>query len=562
MATAGSLVVDLRAKTAHFARGMKKGRKELTGFQKAVGRINKTLGGLTAALTAVGVAAIGVKFGRLLAEQEKAEAKLEAVIRATGKAAGFTAGELKQTAAELQKITAIGDDTIINMQAILLTFRNIKGDQFQRATKAALDLSAVLDQDLRSSAISIGKALNDPIKGLTTLQRVGIDFTESQRAMIRNFVDTNEVAKAQIVILKELENQTEGAAKAMADTRFGRLRKVLNDLGDTAEAIAKFFTDPVFQRQRGKDILSRIEAIRAKAKDDFDITKFFFDPADPTKFEREFAEKFDPIKLPKVPEAELKRIEEALDVVSVGGALLTDEQLRKMEIAVGLRKELQVIAADEAAEKARLVKENLAKATQTLIERLEREAATFGMTALQAQLYTLQIAGAEQAQIQAVRILGQKLERLSAEAKAQDEVAKSAENYRKKQDAARQSVKAFAEGLKESTKSPGRRFLEDLGKLKAAQIQGFITGDEFGTLAAHLRGRLAGGGIAAATGRALGAGPGVFGQFDPRLIDPRGQLAGQGANADLKIQQQQLSALNSIDEGVRQLQTDGAVPLQ
>ncbi len=47
------------------------------------------------------------------------------------------------------------------------------GDVFDRAQQSALDLSARLGQDLQSSAIQVGKALNDPVKGVTALQRVG-----------------------------------------------------------------------------------------------------------------------------------------------------------------------------------------------------------------------------------------------------------------------------------------------------------------------------------------------------------------------------------------------------
>jgi len=77
-------------------------------------------------------------------EQEKAEQKLETAIQATGQSAGFTAEQLKDHAASLQSITTYGDESIIAMQSMLATFKSIKGDQFQAATMAILDLNEAM----------------------------------------------------------------------------------------------------------------------------------------------------------------------------------------------------------------------------------------------------------------------------------------------------------------------------------------------------------------------------------------------------------------------------------
>lgn len=170
-------------------------------------------------------------------EQAKVEAQLENVLRSTGQAAGWNAEQLKKMAAELQKTTAVGDEAVIGAQNLLLTFTQIGGETFPRATEAILDVSQAMGQDLKTSAIQVGKALNDPIAGLGSLSRVGIQFTETQKDMIKGFVEMGEVSKAQGVILQELERQFGGSAAAFAKTFQGQMEQFKNAWGDMKEEI-------------------------------------------------------------------------------------------------------------------------------------------------------------------------------------------------------------------------------------------------------------------------------------------------------------------------------------
>lgn len=192
----------------------------------------------------VGLAAIGGML-KLSAEQSKAEAKLEAVLRATGNAAGFTAKQIKQQAAALQKLTGIGDETIISMQAVIATFKNIKGDEFIRTTQAVLDMATVLDTDLRSAAIQVGKALNDPLTGMTMLRRSGVSFTVQQVEMVKSLIASGREMEAQRIILVELESEFGGAAKAVGDTFHGAMMKAGSAIGDAAEKIGTVFVPQI-----------------------------------------------------------------------------------------------------------------------------------------------------------------------------------------------------------------------------------------------------------------------------------------------------------------------------
>jgi hypothetical protein len=183
----------------------------------------------------------------LFAFQEKQERKLEAVLKATGFTAGFTASKLKEMASALQSQTAFGDEAIISAQSLLLTFKNIQGEIFQRTLPAMLDLSTILETDLKSSALQLGKALNDPILGVSALSRVGIQFTDQQKEMIKTLVESNRLFEAQDIILKEVESQVGGTAKAMKGTLDFALRDISNNSGDLKEVIASTFAPVLIQ---------------------------------------------------------------------------------------------------------------------------------------------------------------------------------------------------------------------------------------------------------------------------------------------------------------------------
>lgn len=176
---------------------------------------------------------------KLAGIQADAETRVSQTIKATGQAAGVTADELKEMASGLQKVTTFGDETILRGQSMLLTFKNIGKDVFPKATEAMLNLSTAMGTDVKESAIQLGKALNDPKTGLTALRRVGITFTDAQEEMIKGFQDSGEMAKAQTLILQELESQFGGLARAVAETDEGRLKQFHNTLGDIQERLGK-----------------------------------------------------------------------------------------------------------------------------------------------------------------------------------------------------------------------------------------------------------------------------------------------------------------------------------
>lgn len=124
----------------------------------------------------------------------------------------------------LEASTGVDDVIIKNTQAKLATFESLAktsdkmGGAFDRATTAAVDLAAAGFGEAESNATQLGKALQDPTKGLTALTRSGITFTAAEKEKIKALQQSNNLSGAQDVILKAIEKQVGGTAKATASS--------------------------------------------------------------------------------------------------------------------------------------------------------------------------------------------------------------------------------------------------------------------------------------------------------------------------------------------------------
>jgi len=223
-------------------------RSELGGIRGALagvadyaqrsGRAMRNIGaGMSAGITAP-LVLLAKQSLQLYDTQVKAEGAVAQAITSTGGAAGKTLGELKGLADALQEVTIFGDEDILrNVTAPLLTFTKVQGEVFDRAQANVLDMATLLKTDLKSAAILVGKALNDPIRGVGALSRSGVQFTESQKKVIKALVETGDVAGAQAVILQELETQFKGQAAAAAATPLGQWAQLSNAIGDVKEQL-------------------------------------------------------------------------------------------------------------------------------------------------------------------------------------------------------------------------------------------------------------------------------------------------------------------------------------
>ncbi len=212
--------------TKYQDRGVKQASKDFDRLGTKTVAVGSLIGQamFSAAKSVVSFAKDGI--GGVIAEAREAGKVTritENVIRATGGAAKISAAQVSTLAESLSNKTAIDDEAIQSGANLLLTFKNVRNevgrgnDIFNRATAAAVDLSAAGFGSLDSASKMLGKALNDPLKGLTALGRAGVTFTDQQKKQIKTLVESGHVLDAQRIIMKEVESQVGGAAKAAAD---------------------------------------------------------------------------------------------------------------------------------------------------------------------------------------------------------------------------------------------------------------------------------------------------------------------------------------------------------
>ena len=209
----------------------------IDGANSHVKSLESTLGSVKGLLTGIGIGLAAFKLGEFVSEaneewekMEFAMSQVEAGIKSTGGAAGLTFEELKQGAADASHNIKFTQSAILDMQSVLLTFPQVTKETFGEASAIIEDMSTRLGTDLKSSAIQVGKALQDPIKGITALRRVGVNFNEQQTETIKHLAETNQLAKAQALILQELQIEFGGSALAAAEADKGfRLDKTMEE---------------------------------------------------------------------------------------------------------------------------------------------------------------------------------------------------------------------------------------------------------------------------------------------------------------------------------------------
>ena len=208
------------------------------------------------AAAAIGGLAAGLHYAvQQAAEAEKIMAVTGAVVKATGGAAGLTAEQIAAMAGRLSQLNAVDDEVIQSAQNVLLTFKKIKGEAFEQASQAALDLSVVMGGDWRGAMMMVGKALEDPVRGITALRRAGVSFTADQQALIKSLVETGQQAKAMDMILAELNSQVGGAGVAAANTYAGQVALLKINIDNLAQSVGEGLIPPLTEATKALNLL-------------------------------------------------------------------------------------------------------------------------------------------------------------------------------------------------------------------------------------------------------------------------------------------------------------------
>lgn len=245
--TLKTLVVKLVGDTSDYQEDMRKAEttaRTTTERMMSLGNLTKGVlggaavaGGLFLVTNALGSIRSGLEdmASEAMAAQN-VETELNAVLASTGGIAGVTRSQALELADSFQNLTRFEDDTILSAEAMLLTFTRIGRDVFPDATEAVLNMAQKFG-NIETSAVQVGKALNDPIAGVTALRKVGVMLTASQEEQIKRFMELGDVASAQRVILAELSTEFGGLARAADETAAGKLDIFNNKIGALKEKV-------------------------------------------------------------------------------------------------------------------------------------------------------------------------------------------------------------------------------------------------------------------------------------------------------------------------------------
>lgn len=221
--------------------GLKQAQDAFGGFSKNLGKI---AAGVAAAFSVRSI----VNFAKEAVLAAEAVATANARIEAVAKATNIFGTGTEQVTDRLIKFAEANElriatdaEVIKGVQAQLLSFKALgssadeAGGAFDRATVAAFDMAAAGFGSAEGNAVALGKALENPIRGVTALARSGTTFTDEQKEQIRVLQESGDLLGAQEIILSEVESQYGGVAEATADAS-DKLGLAFDNIKETAGA--------------------------------------------------------------------------------------------------------------------------------------------------------------------------------------------------------------------------------------------------------------------------------------------------------------------------------------
>lgn len=280
MAEVASAYVSLIPSAKGFARGVtRETDKAATTAGKSfgskfAGSVKGVVGG---ALAGIGVTKLITDSLSEAHEAQKVGALTAQTIKSTGGAARVTAKHVGDLATSISNKVGVDDEAIQSGANMLLTFKNIRNEAgkgnkiFDQSVQTTTDLAAAMaaasggELNFRSAAIQMGKALNDPVKGITALSRVGVTFTDQQKKQIKALVASGDTMKAQKIILKELKSEFGGAAKSQA-TEADKARVAIGNLEEQVGTALLPVVDDLAQKV-SKDVVPAVSNFVTQMQD-------------------------------------------------------------------------------------------------------------------------------------------------------------------------------------------------------------------------------------------------------------------------------------------------------
>lgn len=222
-----------------------KAKKALADTGSDVEKLGSSASGMGTVMAAgaaaglAGLVALGKGAWEAAEESARIGRETTRVISSTGAAAWTSAAQVSELSQAISDKTGVDDEAVQSGANLLLTFSNVRNeigagnDIFDQATALTQDMATVMGTDASGAAVQLGKALNDPVKGITALSKAGVSFTADQKEQIKALVEVGDVLGAQKIIIAELQKEFGGAAEAAGTP----LDKLMVKLGNLEEEV-------------------------------------------------------------------------------------------------------------------------------------------------------------------------------------------------------------------------------------------------------------------------------------------------------------------------------------
>lgn len=199
--------------------------------------VTSVMGGIAGSLLVTKLVDWGKQFVNSADEADRSMKALEQTLISSGNTTGMTIAQMEDLGKEVQKLTKFDDDAARSVSTLFASMKNIRGDIFKDGMMAAADLATKLGVELPTAGKMMAKALQDPERGLALLRRANITFSDSQKELIKNFMETGKTAEAQRIILEQVNKTVGGQAAGAVEGFSGQWAQFSNRLADVGENI-------------------------------------------------------------------------------------------------------------------------------------------------------------------------------------------------------------------------------------------------------------------------------------------------------------------------------------
>ena len=199
--------------------GVSKFAGMLTGMQKAlmavpiVGAVMLIVGSVKRLFTQVSTFLNDSTNAWIQHRQEIA--KVDTVLNNTGASAWTSTRQLRDMALGIADATGHSANEVMRLQSVILSFRSITGEAFERTTKLAANMAAVMGGDLAGAGKNLARALEDPVQGIRALARYGFVLDSATQSNIKSLMEQGKTLEAHDLVLTKIEGSFRDIAAVM-----------------------------------------------------------------------------------------------------------------------------------------------------------------------------------------------------------------------------------------------------------------------------------------------------------------------------------------------------------